>query len=182
MTEVAMSDKTPEDELRDALEEQRRINEALQAEVEELKGAIPPIECRPWARGGEVDMIVLPRVGLTWSPWFPWSDVDDGSAPNSTSPFAAVYEVRKQDKDERLYIGETKDLSQQVRAVLVRGSPGYTFEVGEWIREHQLGAAVELRWAGTRYHKAIEHMLLERYEARHGTFPQLNMIVQGGNP
>lgn len=122
----------------------------------------------------KTQVIEIPPIELSWSPWTPWQrlvdDVAAGGAPIPDKP--GVYAVRRSDTGECLYIGKSSYLYRRVKQGLVRGKvehPG-----GVRIRtEEKDTTKIEVRWALTDRPSAVEEELYRQYRLSHdGAMPK----------
>jgi hypothetical protein len=109
---------------------------------------------------------------LHWSDWTPWhhlplhGESHRGNLGIKERP--GVYEVRFVEADQRLTIGESKDLYQRLRKDLVKGN----HSAGERFRDNIDTKIIEVRWAMELKHIEAEVALKGLHVIKYGNLPE----------
>lgn len=120
----------------------------------------------------EKEIVEIPPLKLNWSEWFPWHDLlEDARSGGIRIPnkIPGVYEVRHEDKEERLTIGKTSDLRMRIRQGLIKGKSMHSS--GKQIRANEEVSRIVIRWAETDRPAAVEEELHKQYLSKFGRLP-----------
>jgi hypothetical protein len=118
--------------------------------------------------------INIPPIRLHWSKWFKWERflLDPRTLerairlPNSPG----VYELKYENEQTLLTIGEASSLRKRVKQGLIKGN--HPHSTGKRIRKHEDPKKIVIRWAETKRPSAVEEELHRRYIETYGDLPK----------
>ncbi len=99
-------------------------------------------------------------ITLAWSEWVKWTDLetDGGSNQGVEVPEKdGVYEVKREDEEQRLTIGRSGNLDRRVKKWMVNGNPPHS--AGCKILANEDTSGLQVRWATTNRPAAAEEEL-----------------------
>jgi len=120
-----------------------------------------------------IEDIKIPTIILEWNEWTLWNDLEKKYSQGiKVADMPGVYEVKYEESEELLYIGQGKNLRHRIKQGLIRGKTQH--DAGYKIRNNENTSKISVRWAETDRPAGVEEHLLKVYEKSFGKLPIYN--------